>query len=50
MFTYRIFRLIVIVFLFTYLIGSFWFIFVRFINTAEDEKAEKTFITHFGLD
>ena len=50
MFIYRIFRLIVIVFLFTYLIGSFWFIFVRFINTEEDIKDRKTFITYFELD
>lgn len=50
MFTYRIFRLIVIVFLFTYLIGSFWFIFVRFINTKEDEDNRMTFITYFDLD
>lgn len=50
MFTYRIFRLIVIVFLFTYLIGSFWFIFVRYINTEEDEKRRMTFITYFDLD
>ena len=50
MFIYRIFRLIVIVFLFTYLIGSFWFIFVRFINTEQDIKDKKTFITYFELD
>ena len=50
MFTYRIFRLIVIVFLFTYLIGSFWFLFVQFINTSEDENNQKTFISFFGLD
>lgn len=50
MFTYRIFRLIVIVFLFTYLIGSFWFISVRYINTNKDIKDRMTFITYFDLD
>ena len=38
MFSFRITRLIIIVFLITYFIGSFWFICVKYINTEQDVK------------
>jgi len=44
MYTYKIFRLIVIVFLITYFIGCFWWLIVRYINNEEDIKASNTFI------
>ena len=50
MYSYRIFRLIIIVLLITYLIACFWWLLVRFINTEEDELYRKTFIKGFDLD
>lgn len=50
MFSFRITRLIIIVFLITYFIGSFWFLFVRNINTEDDLKKKHTFVQKFGLN
>jgi hypothetical protein len=44
MYTYKIFRLIVIVFLITYFIGCFWWLIVRYINNDKDIERSNTFI------
>ena len=50
MFSFRITRLIIIVFLITYFIGSFWFICVKYINTEQDVEDGHTFISQFKLN
>ena len=44
MFSFRIFRLITIVFMITYFIGCGWYLTCRYINSDADEKAKNTFI------
>ena len=50
MYSYRIFRLIIIVFMITYIIACFWWFLVRYINTQEDIDNDNTFITANQLD
>lgn len=50
MYSYKICRLIIIVFMITYLIGSFWWLFIKYINTTEDIDKGNTFVQNFNLD
>lgn len=50
MYSYKIFRLIIIVFMITYLIGSFWWLIIKNINNDEDIDNSNTFITNWKLD
>lgn len=50
MYSYKIFRLIIIVFMITYLIGSFWWLIIKNINNEEDIDNSNTFITSWKLD
>jgi len=50
MYTFKIFRLVVIVFMITYFIGCFWWLIVRYINTDGDKEKGNTFISSFNLD
>ena len=50
MYSYKIFRLIIIVFMITYIIACFWWFLVQNINTEEDIKNQNTFITSNLLD
>ena len=50
MYSYRIFRLIIIVFMITYIIACFWWFLVRHINTQEDIEKDNTFISTNKLD
>lgn len=49
-YNYKIFRLIIIVFMITYLIGSFWWLIVKNVNNIEDIDAGNTFIRNWDLD
>ena len=49
-YNYKIFRLIIIVFMITYLIGSFWWLIVKNVNNIEDVDAGNTFIRTWALD
>ena len=49
-YSYKIFRLVVIIFIITYFIGCFWWLAVQHINSADDVRDRLTFITYFGLD
>jgi len=49
-YNYKIFRLIIIVFMITYLIGSFWWLIVKNVNNIEDINAGNTFIRNWALD
>lgn len=49
-YNYKIMRLIIIVFMITYLIGSFWWLIVKNVNTTEDIDAGNTFIRNWALD
>ena len=50
MYSYKIFRLIIIVFMITYLIGSFWWLIIKNVNNEVDIDNHNTFITNWGLD
>ena len=50
MYSYKIFRLIIIVFMITYIIACFWWFLVQNINTQEDIENMNTFITTNLLD
>jgi hypothetical protein len=50
MYSYKIFRLIIIVFMITYLIGSFWWLIIKNINYDGDIDNSNTFITNWTLD
>ena len=50
MYSYKIFRLIIIVFMITYLIGSFWWLIIKNINYDDDIDKSNTFITNWNLD
>lgn len=50
MYSYKIFRLIIIVFMITYIIACFWWFLVRYINTQEDIDNDYTFIAANELD
>lgn len=50
MYSYKIFRLIIIVFMITYIIACFWWFLVRHVNTKDDEANDNTFITSNLLD
>ena len=50
MYSYKIFRLVIIVVMITYFIGCFWWLIVRQINTKADELAKNTFIHYNELD
>ena len=50
MYSYKIFRLIIIVFMITYFIGCFWWLIVRYLNTQVDIDNENTFIQSNALD
>ena len=50
MYTYKIFRLVIIVVMITYFIGCFWWLIVRNFNSHKDELAKNTFITANELD
>lgn len=47
MYIYKMFRLVIIVFMITYLIGCIWWLSVSYIN-PEDSKS--TYITYFEMD
>lgn len=47
MYTYKIFRLIIIIFLITYFIGCFWWLLARYVNTPQDIEKGNTFIEYF---
>lgn len=50
MYSYKIFRLIIIVFMITYFIACFWWFIVSNINSTEDIQNRATFITSNDLD
>lgn len=50
MYSYKLFRLIIIVFMITYFIGCFWWLIVKLINSQEDIEKQNTFITANELD
>ena len=50
MYSYKIFRLIVIVFMITYIIACFWWFLVQNVNTHQDIVDMNTFITSNLLD
>ena len=50
MYTYKIFRLIVIIFMITYFIGCFWYTITRYVNTEADIAEGNSFIKYFQLD
>lgn len=50
MYSYKIFRLIIIVFMITYFIGCFWYLIVKLINVKDDIDKKNTFITANELD
>lgn len=50
MYSYKIFRLIIIVFMITYIIACFWWLLVRYVNTEEDIERGNTFIISNELD
>ena len=49
MYSYKIFRLIIIIFIITYFIGCFWWALQK-INSEEDIANRNTFITANDLD
>jgi hypothetical protein len=50
MYVYKIFRLIVIIFMITYFIGCFWWLLARFVNTPYDIEIGNTFIEYFKMN
>ena len=50
MYTYKIFRLIVIIFMITYFIGCFWWLLARYVNTPDDIESGNTFIEYFKMN
>lgn len=50
MYTIKIMRLIIVVFIITYIVGCVWFFAVRYINSEEDIKSRDTFITSNNFD
>ena len=50
MYAFRIFRLVVIATLITYMIGCAWWSFSLITNTEALRRSKDTFITRFGLD
>ena len=50
MYSYRIFRLVIIAIIITYFIGCFWFLISNELNFSEDIDSKGTFVTYFGLD
>lgn len=50
MYSYKIFRLIIIVFMITYIIACFWWLLVRYVNNKTDVENRNTFITANDLD
>lgn len=50
MYSYKIFRLVVVVVMITYFIGCFWWLIVRFLNSNEEIENKNTFITYNELD
>ena len=50
MYVYKIFRLIVIIFMITYFIGCFWWLLARYVNTPHDIKIGNTFIEYFKMN
>ena len=50
MYTYKIFRLIVIIFMITYFIGCFWWLLARYVNTPKDIEKGNTFIEYFQMN
>jgi hypothetical protein len=47
MYSYKIFRLIVIAIIITYFVGCFWYLISESLNSSDDPN---TFIKVFGLD
>ena len=50
MYAYKIFRLIVIIFMITYFIGCFWWLLARYVNTQDDVDSGNTFIKYFLME
>ncbi len=49
MYGYRIFRLVIIAIIITYIIGCFWYLISTSLNFEQDHIDGKTFVTRFGL-
>jgi len=50
MYSYKIFRLIIIVFMITYIIACFWWLLCRYVNNEKDKDLGNTFIISNALD
>jgi len=50
MYSYKIFRLIIIVFMITYIIACFWWLLCRYVNNEKDTDNGNTFIISNELD
>lgn len=50
MYSFRIFRLVIIASLITYMIGCAWWAISKTLNNAKDVANKDTFVTRFGLN